>query len=126
MNAKVENQESGALDSIKWVLVIALLAAAIGGNAYYAEQPLYFRVLGVVFGIGIALAIAATTTKGKSALSFAQEARTEVRKVVWPTRQETLHTTMYVLLMTALVGVMLWLMDFVLIRLIGFVTGQGA
>ena len=51
------------------------------------------------------------------------EARTEVRKVIWPTRQETLHTTLIVAAVTAVMSLILWGLDGILVRLVSFITG---
>ncbi len=63
------------------------------------------------------------TTKGKATVAFAREARTEVRKVIWPTRQETLHTTLIVAAVTAVMSLILWGLDGILVRLVSFITG---
>jgi len=69
------------------------------------------------------VSIALLTSKGKATVAFAREARTEVRKVVWPTRQETLHTTLIVAAVTAVMSLILWGLDGILVRLVSFITG---
>ncbi|KMV71083.1 preprotein translocase subunit SecE [Rosenbergiella epipactidis] len=125
MSASTEAQASGrGLEIIKWVVVFALLIIAIAGNYFYREVNLPLRALGVVIIIAIAGGIAfLTTAKGKAAVSFAREARTEVRKVVWPTRQETLQTTVIVAIVTAIMSLILWGLDSILVRLVSFITG---
>ena len=61
--------------------------------------------------------------KGMATVAFAREARTEVRKVIWPTRQETLHTTLIVAAVTAVMSLILWGLDGILVRLVSFITG---
>ena len=92
MSANTEAQRSGrGLEAAKWLIVAVLLVVAIVGNYYYRDLSLPLRALAVVLIIAVAGAVALMTTKGKATVAFAREARTEVRKVIWPTRQETLH-----------------------------------
>ncbi len=124
MSANAETQKSAkSLEILKWVIVLALLLSAIVGNYLYRAENLPLRALVVVIIIAVAGGIALLTHKGQMALSFAREARTEVRKVVWPTRQETLQTTLIVAIVTAIMSLILWGLDSVLVRLVSFITG---
>ncbi|EOS94488.1 preprotein translocase subunit SecE [Erwinia tracheiphila] len=124
MSANTEAQGSGrGLEVIKWLVVAVLLIAAIVGNYFYRDITLPLRALAVVILIAAAGGIALLTAKGKSTLAFASEARTEVRKVIWPTRQETLHTTLIVAAVTAVMSLILWGLDGILVRLVSFITG---
>ena len=96
------------LEAAKWLIVAVLLVVAIVGNYYYRDLSLPLRALAVVLIIAVAGAVALMTTKGKATVAFAREARTEVRKVIWPTRQETLHTTLIVAAVTAVMSLILW------------------
>ncbi|AVV84347.1 preprotein translocase subunit SecE [Shewanella putrefaciens] len=69
------------------------------------------------------LLLALQTEKGKKAFAFARESQIEVRKVVWPTRQEALNTTFIVLAATGILALVLWGMDAVLMRIVNFITG---
>ncbi|MFM2485507.1 preprotein translocase subunit SecE [Celerinatantimonas yamalensis] len=122
MSTNTENQ-SGSMDGLKWGLVAILVAASVVGNYYYSNISILFRVIGVVVAMGLALGLAMLTTKGKAVWSFAKEARTEVRKVVWPTRQEAMQTTLIVLAVSAVVALILWGLDGILVRLVSFITG---
>jgi preprotein translocase subunit SecE len=62
---------------------------------------------------------------GQSVLGFAREARIEVRKVVWPTRQETVQTTLMVIVAVILVGIMLYFIDMILLEAVQYLTGRG-
>ena len=123
MNASTENQPSGSLDTLKWGVVFLLLAGAVAGNYVYGEESALLRAVGVVIAVLIAGLIALQTEKGRTAATFAKEARTEVRKVVWPTRQEAVRTTGIVLVVTLLMSVLLYLLDSVLFWVVGLVTG---
>ncbi len=124
MKAKAETPNgSGATDMFKWIIAFALLAAAVVGNYLYGELSVVIRAVAVVVLIAAALGVTATTTKGKAAISFAQESRMEIRKVVWPTRQETMQTTLIVLAVCIVMALALWGIDGIMVTLINFVTG---
>ncbi|MCE9680201.1 preprotein translocase subunit SecE [Shewanella sp. AS1] len=122
MTTNTENQ-GNSLDIVKWGLVVILLAAAIIANQMYSEASVLVRAIGVVVAFAIAGFIALQTNKGKQALTFARESHIEVRKVVWPTRQEALNTTFIVLAATGILALILWGMDAVLLRIVNFITG---
>ena len=123
MNAQTE--ESGSsFDIFKWVLVAIFLAAAIVGNQYFAELSLLIRVAAILVAAAMAFLIAATTIKGKTALGFAKEARVEARKVVWPTRQETVQTTLIIMVAVAFMSLLLWGIDAVLVKIVALALGQ--
>lgn len=122
MNAKVESQSSG-LDGLKWIIVTLLVVAGIGGNIYYADQSLLYRVLGMV-ALAVAAAYVATlTAQGAAFWLLAKEARIEIRKVVWPTRQESTQTTLIVLAFVLLMSIILWGLDTLLGWLVSLVIG---
>ena len=124
MSVNTESQgTSKAKDTLVWSLVFMILAAAIVGNYVYSEQALFIRIVAVVVAIVIAGLVALQTEKGKSLIDFARESRIEVRKVVWPTRQETIQTTLIIFAVVAVVGLFLFLLDGALIWLVDFITG---
>ena len=125
MSEKTENQ-SNALDMFKWVVVFALLAGLVTANTMYGEISVLYRAIAIVVVVGIAGFIAATTEKGSTFLSFAKESRAEVCKVVWPTRQEANQTTLIVLAATLIMALILWGLDGIIVRVVGFITGIGA
>lgn len=125
MSEKAENV-SNPLDTAKWLVVAVLLGGLVYGYGAYEEVSVLYRALAAVAVAVVALGIAATTLKGQSFLTFAKDARIEVRKVVWPSRQEVVRMTLIILAATAVVGLMLYLIDMVLVWAIGFVTGIGA
>jgi preprotein translocase subunit SecE len=89
----------------------------------YADLSVLVRAVGVVVAVAAALGLLATTEKGRTFIAFAKESRIEVRKVVWPTRQETTHTTFIVMLATVVMALILWGLDGILFRIVGFLTG---
>lgn len=123
MSANSEAQGSGrSVDIFKWVVVAVLLLIAIVGNYYFRQYNLALRAFAVVAVVAIAGAVALWTTKGKQTLAFAREARIEMRKVIWPTRQEALQTTLIVAAVTAVMSLILWGLDGLLVRLVSFIT----
>jgi preprotein translocase subunit SecE len=124
MSDKAENA-SNPLDLVKWIIVIALLGGLVYAYSAYEEISVLYRALAAVTVVVISLGIAATTEKGSNFLIFAKDARTEVRKVIWPSRSEANRMTLIILLATAVVGVMLYLIDMVLVWVIGLITNIG-
>lgn len=110
MKDNAEVQETHR-DRLKWAAVVTLLAMAIVGNSWFADQALLYRVLGVVALCALAGVVALTTAKGRELAEMAQAAKKEIQRVVWPTRPETVQTTAIVLMAVLVVGLMLWLID---------------
>ena len=125
MSEKTESS-SNPLDMFKWVVVFALLAGVITANYMYGEMSVLYRAIAAVVIVAIAGFIAATTEKGSAFITFAKESRMEVRKVVWPTRQETNQTTLIVMVATLVMALILWGLDGIIVRVLGFITGIGA
>ncbi len=111
MNAKTAEKSSGGIDAVVWIVVLAILAAGVYANTYFATVALLYRALAGIVIAGIVAAIALQSTQGRAAWDLAKEARVEVRKVVWPTRQETTQTTLIVVVVVFLVALLLWGLD---------------
>ena len=124
MNARTEAGATG-LDTVKLVAAAILLIAGIYGFYHFAAYSTLLRVVGLLAIGGVAAAIALQTDQGRRLWQFAGDARNEVRKVVWPTRQETLQTTLIVIVMVFILGIILWLFDMMLMSILRFLTGQG-
>ncbi len=112
-------------DGLKWLVVTALIAAAVVGNSYFANESLLYRVLAIVALAVVAGFVALQTAKGASFWSLVKGSRTEIRKVVWPTRQETVQTTLMVVVAVIILGIFLWLIDMLLLNAVQILTGQG-
>ena len=124
MSVNTESQGgSKAKETLLWSLVFIILIAVIWGNNEYKEAALFIRVMAVVAAIGVAAGLALLTQKGKNAIGFARESRIEVRKVVWPSRQETIQTTLIIFAVVAVVGLFLFLLDGALIWAVDSITG---
>jgi len=117
-------QDSGPLDIIKLLSVALLIVVAVGGFYYFNDESTLLRVIGLLVMLGVAVVVFLTTHFGNQLSQFAQGSQVELRKVVWPTRKETIQTTLIVMVMVLFVGVLLWMFDGLLMWGIGFVTGQ--
>ena len=123
MNAATEAPKS-SMDVLKWVAVFAILTALIVAN-YMLEFSTLERAIGLVVMIPLAGFVAIQTSKGQEFMVFAKEAKLEVRKVVWPTRQETNQTTIIIGVVTVIMALVLWLLDSLLLKIVSFLTGLG-
>ena len=112
-------------DTLKWLVATLLLGAAVTAFYYYGEESLLLRVIGLLIVAGAAGAIAFTTDKGRAAWEFMRDSRTELRKVVWPTRKETTQTTLVVIGVVTLVAIFLWMVDGILSWVVRLVLGHG-
>lgn len=112
-------------DVVKQVFSIVFIIAGLAGFYYFSEYALLYRVLTLVVIVLIAMGLMLTTRIGQGFWTFALESKQEVRKVVWPTRQETMRTTLMVFAMVLIVGVILWLLDMFLFWGVRLLTGQG-
>ena len=112
MNAQAETNQSGVLDTIK--LLIAAVALVGGLYAYYYYAPNFaqaVRVLMVLGGAVAGIGIAMTSTQGRRLWHFIQGSRVEIRKVVWPTKQETTQTAIAVFVFTLVMMLFFWALD---------------
>jgi preprotein translocase subunit SecE len=91
--------------------VTILVIAGVYGNSYFSAESLLVRTIGLLLLTGIAGWVAAQTIKGRAFVNLCLDARVEIRKVVWPTRQETTQTTIVVLVVVFIVALILWLLD---------------
>ena len=122
MNAKAEAKDS-RFDLVKWLVVAALIAVGVVGNQYFSAEPVLYRVLGLVVLGAVAAFVAFQTARGQAFAVLLKEARVEIRKVVWPTRQETTQTTLIVVAVVLVMALLLWGLDSLLGWLISLIVG---
>ncbi|MDH0749013.1 preprotein translocase subunit SecE [Pseudomonas sp. GD03842] len=122
MNPKAEAPDS-RLDFVKWLVVVLLVVVGVVGNQYYSAQPILYRVLALLVIAAVAAYVALQTGKGKAFFVLAKEARAEIRKVVWPTRQETTQTTLIVVAVVLVMALLLWGLDSLLGWLVSLIVG---
>lgn len=122
MIAKTETPHF-VVDLIKWSLVFFLLTAGVAGFYYFASFPLYLRILGEMVLLGISIAVAANTAHGIRVFAFWTEAKAEILRVVWPTREETTKLTVLVVVVVVILSFLLWLLDAILAKTIASLIG---
>ncbi|MFT0213641.1 preprotein translocase subunit SecE [Pseudomonas sp. F1_0610] len=122
MKANVETQEPRA-DGLKWSVVVLLAIAAVVGNYYFSSEPVIFRAIAIVVIALVAGFVVLQTAKGRKFAQFAKESRAEIRKVVWPSRQETIQTTLIVVVFVMVMALILWALDSLFGWLISIIVG---
>ena len=122
MSANTQVEASG-MDTMKLALAAAIIVASIYGFYYFDAYSQLLRVLALLAMVGVAVFIAYQTLLGKQVWHFLSEAKVEVRKVVWPSRQETVQTTLIVFVMVLIMGIVLWLFDMLLGTILRTLTG---
>lgn len=125
MNNNVQAKEAAnaPLNIALWAVAVVIVVAAVYGNSYFGGESLLYRVLGLLAASVVAALIAFQTVQGKAFWLLLKGARTEIRKVVWPTRQETVQTTLIVALVVIVAGLLLWGLDTLLGWLVSLVIG---
>jgi preprotein translocase subunit SecE len=122
MSEKIGEQEY-KLDWLKWLVVAVIVAAGVYANSYFAAESVLYRTIGIlILGAGAGW-IAVQTAKGGAFLTLILEARAEIRRVVWPTRQETTQTTIIVLVVVLIISLLLWLLDWGLNEIVSGIIG---
>src|SRR3990167_4608780 len=122
MNAKAEAGDA-RYDLVKWLLVAALIVAGVSGNQFYSAEPILYRVLALLVIAVAAGFVALQTVKGQAFFGLVKEARIEIRKVVWPTRQETTQTTLMVVAVVLVMALLLWGLDSLLGWIVSSIVG---
>ncbi|MBX9587647.1 MAG: preprotein translocase subunit SecE [Gammaproteobacteria bacterium] len=124
MGQKIETSpESTGRDRLIWSVIVLLVGASVVANYYYSETAWALRAAGWILVVCSAGALALLTAQGRHIKEFSKESRIELRKVVWPTRQETMQSTMIVVMMVVITAILLWAIDSVLMWLIAMFTG---
>lgn len=108
------------LDFAKWLVVFLLVAVGVIGNSHFAAEPLYLRALALLALAAVALFVGYNTQKGAGLWALIQGSVVEVRKVVWPSRQETNQTTLIVLAVVVFMAIVLWVLD----TFLGFIASK--
>ncbi|WP_293730410.1 preprotein translocase subunit SecE [uncultured Actinobacillus sp.] len=116
-------QKSKGVNVFLWVLSLIIVLVASVGNVVFAEQfSTPIRVVAIFILLVLALVFAALTNEGKRALNFFSESRVELRRIVWPTRPETMQTTFIIIAATVLLSLILWAFDSIIIAVLNFLT----
>lgn len=113
------------MNKLKLGLVYIFILTGIVGFTYLSESPMVVRVLSVLLGLSLAAFVARYTTQGQGFYAFCRESSQETRKVVWPTRKETLQTSGLVFAFVVAMALFLWLIDAALMSIVKLTMGQG-
>ena len=114
------------IDKVKLVLSALLVAAGIAGFYLLADKALVLRILAFLAGIVAAIALLRTTPAGQNALSFMGEAVAEAKRVVWPTRKETIQTTIAVFILVVIMAIFLSIVDVGFAYMVQWIMGRSA
>jgi len=114
---------SSLLDRFKLSVVAVLVVCGVYGNSFFSGESVLYRALALCLLAVVAIAIGMTTHRGRVLWDLMRDARAEVRKVVWPTRQETVQTTVAVVLVVVLMSLVLWGLDSLLNWAVGSLVG---
>lgn len=119
----VQQSPSSFFEAMKWLTVLVLIGLIVWGNSYYSAEPVLYRALAILGISLVAIAVGLQTRQGKAFNQLRRDAMVELRRVVWPTRQESLQTTLVVLGFTVVVAFALFLMDWILSSLVSLLIG---
>ncbi len=122
MNTRLETGPT-ALDTVKLFLACLILVGSIFAYYFYADVSVLWRAIGVLVAFLAALGVVMTTYHGHLLSQFISGARIELRKVVWPSREETMQTTAIVLVFALIGGVFFWLLDLFLLTIRQYLVG---
>ena len=118
-------QDAGTADKVKLAIAIVIVIAGVAGYYVLANQAAWLRWLSVIASLVLAGVVVAFSRYGSEFRRFVELARIELRKIVWPTRQETLQTTLVVFGFVIVAGVFFWLLDLALAWATKALTGTG-
>jgi preprotein translocase subunit SecE len=113
------------VDNFKLLAAALLVAAGIAGFYLLSDMPTVVRVVAVLAGLATAAGVAWFTAPGRQFFAFSQESVTEARKVVWPTRKETMQMTGVVAVFVFVMALFLWMVDGSLLWLVKLIMGRG-
>ena len=126
MNKDIKNKSAhgGILDGVLWLLALCLVAVGVYGNSAFGhDYPLVERVAALIVLAVVASVILLLSSQGKAFLKLVKESRTEIRRVIWPTRQETTQTSLIVIVVVLIAALILWGLDSLLGLLARWVIG---
>lgn len=102
------------VDKLKWLLALTVSALGIWTSFVFIAESLLYRLLLIIFSGGVSISLILQTEQGQDFWAMLRSARIEIKKVVWPTHQETIQTLLLIMLFVLFMAVVLWLMDSVL------------
>ena len=125
MNDEGKVQVAGTADKVKLAVAVLIVIAGVAGYYVLADQAAWMRWLSVIASLVLAAVVVAFSRYGSEFRRFVELARIELRKIVWPARQETLQTTLVVFGFVIVAGIFFWLLDLALAWATKALTGTG-
>ncbi len=125
MTDEIKLQEVGTADKAKLGVAVVAIAAGIAGYYLLGSDATWLRWIAVVAGIAVAALVLALSRYGTEFRAFVDSARVELRKVVWPSREETAKTTLVVFIFVGIAALFFWGLDLLLAWATRALTGQG-
>jgi preprotein translocase subunit SecE len=125
MDTKADTERT-VFDTVKLALAAAIFAGGIVAYYSYPEISAPIRAVGVLVALIVAALVGLQSAQGQALWRFVQASRIELRKVVWPTREETIQTTVAVLIFATIMAIFFWGLDLFLLWFTRLITGQGA
>ena len=120
------NTAKHMIERIKLALALLLVVAGVAAFYLLAEQAMVLRVLAVLAGVALSAVVVATTPTGRQAFEFARESLAEARKVVWPSRKETIQTTATVFALVVVMAIFLWIVDIGMTSVVRVLMGRSS
>ncbi|MCK4870476.1 MAG: preprotein translocase subunit SecE [Gammaproteobacteria bacterium] len=125
MNVKSKQQSpKSKKDIFLWIIIVLVICAAIVANSYFSDVVWSLKLVGWIVVAAVEIFFVMLTSAGKALWTFTKESRMEMRKVVWPTRHETIRTTLIVSALVLVTALIMWGVDSMLLWIIGWLTGQ--
>lgn len=125
MVSKVDEQKYGTADVAFAFAVLLLLSGCIFGFYHFSSEPMLYRVIALLAGAAVSVWLSLKASWGKKAKAFLDSSIVELRKVIWPTRKETTQSTIAVVVMVFVMGLLLWGLDAIIFKIIAKIIGQG-
>jgi preprotein translocase subunit SecE len=126
MTDEIKVQDAGTADKVKVAAAIVIVIAGVAAFYLLANQAVWMRWLPVIGSLVLAAVVVGFSRYGSEFRRFVELARVELRKIVWPTRPETLQTTLVVFGFVIIAGLFFWALDWILALATRFLTGQGS
>jgi preprotein translocase subunit SecE len=126
MSTSIEQSGHGSMDKARLALSVLLIVGGLAAYYYFSRSSGALRVVGVLASMVAAVAVSYTSSFGRFVREFVSESHFELRKVVWPTGQETRQTTLVILIVVTIVSLLLFLFDSILVWIFGMLFGSGS
>ena len=125
MTEQAQSSGASVLDTAKLVAAVAILVGGIAAFYGFDQYPAAARWAAVLVAVAASIVVALQSAQGRELWQFVQGSRVELRKVVWPTREDTTKMTLVVVAAILVMGLFFWLLDMMLGAITRSLTGQG-